>query len=388
MVVELGSYACRYGTAAAGKVSEPAVARTASGQGPQQPAGKVPRQISGPLCGAGRVDPAALLDMLKDAYAAPKQGQGSPGWRPGEHPLLLVGPPQLPPRARERAAQVVFEQLGVTSFCILDAPAAVLAQQGRSSGVVIDAGESGVSVSPVRDMVPLKYAAGRSPFGGAALTERFCPFLRNALAEREAGGAEGLAPGLEGDLARQLKEKTVHVAATHEDAVKGKPRDALRGWRGGGAKECRLQLPDGTALSLSVPDELRVQAAEPFFAPSKMAQEGSCGAEGLPPGLCGVPELLHSALGKLPVTQARELAGHVALVGGTAAADGFADRVKYGSAEALAPLQLRPLFAHSVQPAEAAWQGAVLLATVPAVADLWRTRGDYDESGPSCVLPR
>ena len=118
----------------------------------------------GLVCGAAAAANAGLLRLWP---AAGGPGGSVSDWRaaaallahaygpaalqaaPGGQPLLLTEPPQAAARAREETAAVAYETLGVPALLLAATPTLALYGAGRTTGLVLDVGDSSMTATPI-----------------------------------------------------------------------------------------------------------------------------------------------------------------------------------------------------------------------------------------------
>ena len=150
-------------------------------------------------------------------------------------------------------------------------------------------------------------------------------FFAGALSARPQGAGGGALAGLDGVLARQLKEKHARVAPSAEAF------DALAAGAGGGGAPSTHKLPDGTAVVLGAQD--CASCGEAFFRPELFGD--APGGAALRQG-CGLPTAAMRAVLNCPVAIRPSLYQNVILCGGTTLMPGFVERFT-GELSALAP---------------------------------------------------
>ncbi len=314
---------------------------------------------------------AVLHHALVEQLGWPGGGVG------GEWPLLIVEPALAPRAARERLAQLAFEQLQVPAYFAADAAVAALAAVGRTTGVVVDFGHEKTDVVPVVDGLLLPSAAARLPVGGAQLTA----LLGELLAAAGRAPAGGLPPA----AAEALKRACLRVAASPEEAAAASRAPPMAfalpdgqsfevGGEGAALGEALLGGGGGGAAAPALPDALA----------AAIAVAAAAGAPGAP----------------AERDARRALAEGLLLCGGGAAAPGLAERVlaeARARAHAAAPPALAPYpeYLPRHAPARAAWVGGAVLAKVVFAGNEKAgqprqrlTRADYEEGGPAAVHRR
>src|SRR6478609_4646253 len=68
---------------------------------------------------------------------------------PEEHPVLLAETPHNPKANREKMAQIMFETFATPALCVVPQPVLSLYAGGRTTGVVVEAGDGVICIMPV-----------------------------------------------------------------------------------------------------------------------------------------------------------------------------------------------------------------------------------------------
>eukprot|EP01064_Diplonema_japonicum_P001651 TRINITY_DN11092_c0_g1_i1.p1 TRINITY_DN11092_c0_g1~~TRINITY_DN11092_c0_g1_i1.p1 ORF type:complete len:381 (+),score=45.30 TRINITY_DN11092_c0_g1_i1:141-1283(+) len=289
------------------------------------------------------------------AYAFEQQG-----WKSHEHPVMLTIPARMPRAALELLVQTWFEIFNVPALYCLPSPYAVLYGTGKMQGVVLDVGEAATTSSPVSNGTLLKYAIHREPLGGRTVTQYFKEYLNK------------LSPDFATDHhAIVTKEAVARCCPSYSDAINGKiysiEKNSIE-------RDLNLTLPDGNELSLSLGKE-RLLAGEVLFRPSFD-----------PHLLDNIPvhQVLWNSIQALPTSMAKDLVQNVIVAGGTSQMDGFTARLT-SEVDCISSLQLKPRVITPRDRTELAWKGASLACSLAQFEELWITKEQYNDAGPSVV---
>jgi centractin len=296
--------------------------------------------------------------------AARLQPQAHLRARPSEQAVLLAEPPLASRVQRERAAQVMFEQLRVPALYICPSSPLALYASGRTTGVVLDVGEGCSHATPVYEGFALPHAVARSDVGGRDVTERLALLLRKAGTVLHCGAElEALAAAKE--AACFVSANPAADEAAFAAALEG------AGVTAGKAPMQEYRLPDGQRIVLGAE---RFRAAEVLFRPALAGLECR-----------GAADLLASALARADLDLRAPLFQSVVLAGGATTTRGFGARL-LSEMRRLAPgpdVKLR-VFAPSDR-ATLTWVGGSILASLGTFKSLWVTKGQFEEEGPRCV---
>eukprot|EP01062_Namystynia_karyoxenos_P022887 TRINITY_DN18801_c0_g2_i1.p1 TRINITY_DN18801_c0_g2~~TRINITY_DN18801_c0_g2_i1.p1 ORF type:complete len:1636 (+),score=475.90 TRINITY_DN18801_c0_g2_i1:83-4909(+) len=258
---------------------------------------------------------------------------------PGEQAVLLTECALQPPGKREKAAQLLFEGLGVPALYLAEQGALSLRAAGRVTGLALHCGEGGARAVPVYEGHGVRHATVGVDVGGGALTDWMARLL---------GGRE-LPPG----GAREAKEQLAWVAPDFAAELAREPPGAAA-----------HRLPDGSVLTL---------AQERFRCPEALFQPALAGVQGP-----GVHEAVRRSVALCDPDLHGPLRAAVLLGGGTTMCGGFPERL---GAELGADFQV-------VAPPEralAAWRGGSAAASLASYGDACVSKAEYDEHGPAVV---
>eukprot|EP00026_Physarum_polycephalum_P011432 Phypoly_transcript_11658.p1 GENE.Phypoly_transcript_11658~~Phypoly_transcript_11658.p1 ORF type:complete len:151 (+),score=20.47 Phypoly_transcript_11658:230-682(+) len=131
------------------------------------------------------------------------------------------------------------------------------------------------------------------------------------------------------------------------------------------------ELPDGQVISLV---NERFRCPEALFRPSFL------GLDSTP----GIHEATYNSIMKCDVDIRKELFGNVVLSGGTTMLPGMPGRMKKELA-ALAPPTTDIKIIAPPERKYTVWIGASILASLSDFEQMWISRAEYHESGPSAI---
>lgn len=313
---------------------------------------------------------------------------------PEEHSVLLTETILNPKPHRAKAAQIMFETFNIPALYMANQPALALYNSGRTTGAVLDCGESVCQIVPVYEgfavPTPSDASTWRQPFGGRDLTL----LLVRMLTKR---GYVGLNTTAEHETVRSIKERLCRVALDYEQETAITTADS--------PPEQVYELPDGRSVALGS-DVFR--CPEALFRPDlfEMAAHD------------GVHEALLKVINACDKAIHHDLFSNIVLAGGTSMFPGFAARIK-SEVSILAPasavVRVLPASASPQLPAAAAssasaasasasaaisdaelrrspaagryaaWLGGSVLAALSSFQQLLVSKSEYDEIGSPIV---
>merc|ERR1712019_169526 len=134
--------------------------------------------------------------------------------------------------------------------------------------------------------------------------------------------------------------------------------------------EKSYELPDGQVITIG---NERFRAPEALFQPSFLGMEA-----------CGIHETTYNSIMKCDVDIRKDLYANTVMSGGTTMYPGIADRMQ----KEISHLAPSPIKIKIIAPPErkySVWIGGSILASLSTFQQMWISKQEYDESGPSIV---
>lgn len=157
-----------------------------------------------------------------------------------QHPVLLTEPPLNPRSNRDTAAQILFETFNVPALFTSIQAVLSLYASGRTTGIVLDAGDGVSHAVPVYEGFAIPNSIRRIDVAGRDVTEHLQTLLRKS--------GYIFHTSAEKEVVRQIKEKTSYVALD--------PKKEEKEWAASGKnndKTVEYVLPDGQKLKVIPP---------------------------------------------------------------------------------------------------------------------------------------
>merc|ERR1712054_632408 len=230
-----------------------------------------------------------------------------------------------------RMTQIMFETFNSPAMYIAIQAVLSLYASGRTTGIVMDSGDGVSHTVPIYEGYALPHAILRLDLAGRDLTE----YLMKILTER----GYSFTNTAEREIVRAETEKT-------------------------------YELPDGNIITVG---SERFRCPEVLFQPNLIGKESA-----------GIHDTTFNSIMKCDVDIRKDLYANVVLSGGTTMFSGIGERMTKELTQ-LAPSTMKVKIIAPPERKYSVWIGGSILASLSTFQQMWISKEEYDESGPSIV---
>lgn len=226
---------------------------------------------------------------------------------------------------------------------------------GRGCAHVVECGDGVIHTVPIFEGFTVRNAIQRIDLGGRDLSD----YLMTLLRER----GHAFTTSAEREIVRDIKEQLCYVAFDFEQELASAHASSA-------LQQKTFELPDGQTITLG---SERFRCPEILFRPS---------LPGMDPGYGGIHQLAFDTIMQCDVDMRRLLCNNVFLSGGSTMFQGILDRMQKEMLS-LVPTTVRTKVHAPPERPYLVWIGGSILASLSTFQDLWISKEEYAEYGPS-----
>ncbi len=273
---------------------------------------------------------------------------------PEDHPILLTKVPLNPKANRKRMVQIMFKTFHAPAMFVSNKEVLSLNASGRTTGLVLNSGDGVTHAVPVYEGVAIHHEVGRLGIAGSYLTDYLMKILNDS--------GYSFKTAAEREIVRDIKETLCYVALDFEEEMQRASASSNL--------EKYYELPNGKVIVIG--DE-RFRCPEVLFHPKLTGLQ-----------MDGVAFATFDAIMKYNVDIHKDLYATIVLSGGSTMFEGISERMEK-EIMALAHAAIKVQIIAPPEQKYSVWIGGCILTSHLTFQELWITKQEYDEHGPSIV---
>ena len=250
--------------------------------------------------------------------------------------------------------EIMFDTFGVPAFYLSIQAVLSLYSSGRTTGLVLDAGDGVTHTVPIYEGYALPHAIERNDLAGRDLTEHLRKLL-NEIGVNFTSSAET-------ETIRDIKESLSYVALDYEAEMKS--------YAESNQNNKTYELPDGQTITIG---NQRFRCPEALFKPAMIGKE-----------MGGFHELVYGSILKCDIDIRKDLYNNIVMSGGTTMFPGIPERLSK-EVTALAPTTMKVKVVAPQERKFLVWIGGSILSSLSTFQTLWITKQEYEETGSTIV---
>jgi actin-related protein len=273
-----------------------------------------------------------------------------------ENPLFFADTPLTPRSAREKMAEVMFEEFETPFLYMYTGSVLSLFASGRTTGLVVDSGEGRTHAVPIYEGFALPHGILKLDISGKNITDMLEDVLKRSKPIFASGNYRSEVV--------KIKEQFCMVASDF-DILKKTAEES-------GERE-EYKLPDGSSIMIGIE---KYMCPEILFSPSHIGKN-----------VPGLADTVFKAISSCDANIKKELYANIVLAGGNCMLKRLGERL-HKDVKALAPSTMPAEVCSPPERAYSAWLGGSILANIDSFKPMFISKAEYIESGALIVYKK
>lgn len=251
--------------------------------------------------------------------------------------------------------QIMFETFEVRNCYVAIQAVMSLYAAGRTTGLVVDAGDGVSHTVPVFEGFTMSHAVEKMDIAGRVLTQWCQKLLLNA--------GMSFVSSAELEIVKKIKEELSYVALDYDKE--------LAECRSSSEHDKQYELPDKQIIT--IPGTVRIECPELLFKPTMNGLE-----------CMSMSDLALKSVSSSDIDVRKDLLKNIILSGGTTMYEGLTERLKAEiTKESPSGSDIR--IVATADRKYSVWIGASTFCSLGSFASSWITKEDYEEHGATIV---
>jgi len=327
-----------------------------------------------------------------------------------DYPLMLCESIFTSSQNKQKLLEILYEKMSTPATYFMANAALSSFSAGRSNSLVIDVGSSSIRITPVIDGYTCKRASISTNRGGNWMDS----LVRQEIDRRLILNGKVIHPWYELDGNKTVTNKITACQSYRDYHVKDIVRDVkqwmcfvpyvpllpeLRSEYYNNKVNLPIyELPDGSIIAhsdnlCSIPEKLFISNNTISKSSNKrvrvnpiLGQPSHNQPFEINPEIDNLQDLVYHSVGKCDVDIRKELLSNIIVVGGGATIDGMTQRLIYELNEIVTSnYKARAVSQLNIEKINSSWIGGSILSICGTFQQLWLSKSEYEEHGPSIV---
>ncbi|KAL9652600.1 hypothetical protein ABK040_000167 [Willaertia magna] len=266
--------------------------------------------------------------------------------------LLITESITTTKKDREKMTEMMFELFQICGMSSMKQPLLSLYSAGKTTGLIIDSGDTITHTVPIYEGYVIDYAVNRLEIGGRDITNN----LQRLLFRK----GYQFTTSAEHHFIREIKESLAYVSI---DYAKDCNKDMF-------SLEKNYELPDGQLITL---DKELIDCTEILFDPMMLGKDCS-----------GVAQMCFNTFNSCPLDVKKDFYSSIILSGGNTLFPGFRERIKKELESSDKTFRSFNVKADPIRQFSS-WMGGSVIASLPTFEETVITFEHYDDYGINCL---